>query len=412
METRSLQKIINAEIVDLLKNKDLANSAHLLGSPLLMNTSYLVYVVLTPQSGFFENCKIPFRLQIPPEYPNLPIRAYSVKRIYHPNVCNASGRVCLNILATEEHFSELKIRHYVGALLWLLDNPNFESRLNPIQNTEFHQKHLFFFQGKHSDYDQILDTQIPLTDKIVDFFNTDQSEQFWKNLATHLDNKDVIVIRSLCRTTHKCIPIAPRLEINNQTQFDHWMTCLPHDNVIKIINKISGNSQETERDLESIEIFYQQLHHLLTLKIPGFYHFSNDVDCRVLSPNAWILIEKTKCLPFFILAHIFQQTDMHIEFVSLFNSSNKNVRGMVMSWDYCKPTVPLIVVPTKNTNSHNYNLEQPVVQSIKENHYRFFRKDGTLGNHLDTNPENYRLPTISEIGAIKHIRQKLMDKQS
>ena len=58
----------------------------------------------------------------------------------------------------------------------------------------------------------------------------------------------------------------------------------------------------------------------------------------------------------------------------------------------------VVVVPLKNTNSHNYDLKEPVVIGTRGDHA--IRRNGDVGNHLDLKSGSWRYATEAEIKAL------------
>ena len=69
------------------------------------------------------------RLLIDKEYPASPPKGYFVTKIFHPNVSDPKGEICVNTLQKDWQ-PELGIRHVFMVIRCLLIEPNPESALN------------------------------------------------------------------------------------------------------------------------------------------------------------------------------------------------------------------------------------------------------------------------------------------
>ncbi len=110
-----------------------------------------VDVKLTPNNGIYKGGCFVFRIFLTPDYPNGTPTIVCQTNIFHPNIYY-DGDICFNILQgtftckdkaecfffliylqqqpTDEWSDTLRIQDYAHALLWLLYQPNLESRLN------------------------------------------------------------------------------------------------------------------------------------------------------------------------------------------------------------------------------------------------------------------------------------------
>jgi ubiquitin-protein ligase/prolyl-tRNA editing enzyme YbaK/EbsC (Cys-tRNA(Pro) deacylase) len=88
----------------------------------------VVRFVLSPATGPYRGCSIPFVLTLPADYPasRPSLRCESI--VYHPNISRA-GDICLNILSSDWN-QNLHIVDFIQGMLWLLQYPNCDSRLN------------------------------------------------------------------------------------------------------------------------------------------------------------------------------------------------------------------------------------------------------------------------------------------
>lgn len=113
-----------------------------------------VNVVLTPTGGPYAGATVAFTLRLPASYPNEIATVQCVSKILHPNI-SKTGAVCFNVFGgnnllspatttsrgslsirfghgvhTAEWDSCMRLVDYAHALLWLLYQPNLDSRLN------------------------------------------------------------------------------------------------------------------------------------------------------------------------------------------------------------------------------------------------------------------------------------------
>jgi len=96
-----------------------------------------VTVTLKPNSGLYKDGKFVFAVKLPEDYPSSAPSVSCQTKMFHPNI-DYNGYICFNILGGDEWDSSLRLADYVHGLLWLLYQPNLDSRLNGScpQNTE------------------------------------------------------------------------------------------------------------------------------------------------------------------------------------------------------------------------------------------------------------------------------------
>ena len=82
-----------------------------------------------PQGTPYENGLWKLQLRIPVDYPKCPPKAAFKTKIYHPNVEESTGSVCLDTLKKDWH-SQLTLRDILITISCLLINPNPDSALN------------------------------------------------------------------------------------------------------------------------------------------------------------------------------------------------------------------------------------------------------------------------------------------
>ncbi|KJE92838.1 hypothetical protein CAOG_03735 [Capsaspora owczarzaki ATCC 30864] len=87
-----------------------------------------IMLELTPKSGFYEGGRFKFRISLPKDYPNSRPTVSCLQKMYHPNISH-DGHICFNILSSDWDAS-IRVEQLVNCLLWLLQVPNLDSRLN------------------------------------------------------------------------------------------------------------------------------------------------------------------------------------------------------------------------------------------------------------------------------------------
>lgn len=60
--------------------------------------STIPFIILGPESTAYHGGAWNVTLKVPPEYPNLPPKAYFKTKIFHPNVQPSTGEVCVDTL--------------------------------------------------------------------------------------------------------------------------------------------------------------------------------------------------------------------------------------------------------------------------------------------------------------------------
>jgi len=88
-----------------------------------------VNIFVAPSSGVFRGASIPFLLMFPEDYPQNPPKVKCLVKLYHPNI-SLDGEVCFSMLK-EGWNSNYRLEQFIIGLLWLIDNPNSLSPLNP-----------------------------------------------------------------------------------------------------------------------------------------------------------------------------------------------------------------------------------------------------------------------------------------
>ncbi|KAM3128178.1 hypothetical protein pb186bvf_019725 [Paramecium bursaria] len=87
-----------------------------------------IEILIQPDSGFWLNGKIKFRVRVPEGYPQETPSVQCNEKIFHPNI-DTDGKVCLNILR-EDWKPTNTIIDIVCGLLLLLKQPNPSDPLN------------------------------------------------------------------------------------------------------------------------------------------------------------------------------------------------------------------------------------------------------------------------------------------
>ena len=93
----------------------------------------LFEVEIVPNDGFYCGGKFNFRLTLK-DYPKTAPSVTCVTQIYHPNIDNESGDICLNLF--DEWTKTSTLEDCVQGLLFLLYNPNLDDPLSPLFDPE------------------------------------------------------------------------------------------------------------------------------------------------------------------------------------------------------------------------------------------------------------------------------------
>uniref|UniRef100_A0A5K3G202 UBIQUITIN_CONJUGAT_2 domain-containing protein n=1 Tax=Mesocestoides corti TaxID=53468 RepID=A0A5K3G202_MESCO len=84
-----------------------------------------VMISLHPKSGYNAHAAFTAKINCPVSYPKESPEVTFTSPIFHPNISNYSGDICLNLL--NEWHSCYSLLDVVKSLLYLIDNPNFDS---------------------------------------------------------------------------------------------------------------------------------------------------------------------------------------------------------------------------------------------------------------------------------------------
>jgi len=82
-----------------------------------------------PKDTPFEGGTFKMKLCLPPDYPNVPPKGYFVTNIFHPNIQQPSGEICVNTLKRDWQPTH-GLRHILMVIRCLLIEPFPESALN------------------------------------------------------------------------------------------------------------------------------------------------------------------------------------------------------------------------------------------------------------------------------------------
>ncbi|VDD84283.1 unnamed protein product, partial [Mesocestoides corti] len=93
-----------------------------------------VVISLHPKSGNNAHAAFTVKIKCPVSYPRSCPEVTFTSPIFHPNIRNSSGDICLNLL--EEWLSCYSLLDVVKSLLYLIDNPNFDSANNSFAYLE------------------------------------------------------------------------------------------------------------------------------------------------------------------------------------------------------------------------------------------------------------------------------------
>lgn len=82
-----------------------------------------------PENTPFEGGEFQIKLEITDEYPQKPPKGYFLTKIFHPNVNEETGAICLSTLSTD-WTEDTGLDHLLLAIRCLLIQPNPQSALN------------------------------------------------------------------------------------------------------------------------------------------------------------------------------------------------------------------------------------------------------------------------------------------
>lgn len=86
-------------------------------------------VIQGPENTPFEGGEFQVKLEITEEYPQKPPKGYFMTKIFHPNVNEETGAICLSTLSSD-WTEDTGLDHLLLAIRCLLIQPNPESALN------------------------------------------------------------------------------------------------------------------------------------------------------------------------------------------------------------------------------------------------------------------------------------------
>ena len=86
-------------------------------------------VIQGPENTPFEGGEFQVKLEITEEYPQKPPKGYFITKIFHPNVNEETGAICLSTLSSD-WTEDTGLDHLLLAIRCLLIQPNPESALN------------------------------------------------------------------------------------------------------------------------------------------------------------------------------------------------------------------------------------------------------------------------------------------
>jgi len=85
--------------------------------------------VIGPDDSPYAKGKFAFDFDIPSEYPFKPPKVKAVTRIYHPNVSNKDGSICLPVITPENWRPQMKMEDVMMAIRQLLSEPGADHPL-------------------------------------------------------------------------------------------------------------------------------------------------------------------------------------------------------------------------------------------------------------------------------------------
>lgn len=126
VEGLSVSKRLQQELMSLMMEKDTSISAFPTGDNLL----HWKGTIKGPQDTVYEGLSFKLQLDFPSSYPYAPPKVRFQTTCFHPNVNEADGEICLDIL--KEQWSALyDVRTILLSIQSLLGEPNNDSPLNP-----------------------------------------------------------------------------------------------------------------------------------------------------------------------------------------------------------------------------------------------------------------------------------------
>ena len=93
------------------------------------NVSEVFAEIRGPENTPFESGTFKMKLVLPPDYPNAAPKGYFLTKIFHPNIRQPSGEICVNTLKRDWR-PDLGLRHVLMVIRCLLIEPFPESALN------------------------------------------------------------------------------------------------------------------------------------------------------------------------------------------------------------------------------------------------------------------------------------------
>merc|ERR1712226_33324 len=93
------------------------------------NLTFITVFVDGPEGTPFEGGVFKINLSISKDYPHSPPKGHFVTKVFHPNVNEDNGEICVNTLK-KDWSPTLGIKHILLTIRCLLINPNPESALN------------------------------------------------------------------------------------------------------------------------------------------------------------------------------------------------------------------------------------------------------------------------------------------
>lgn len=97
--------------------------------------------------GFFV-----LKIDIPEDYPNSPPKVYFETKIFHPNIRESDGEVCITILKPWVWNNSKRIIDVLLAIYYLLINPNPASPLNSVAAELYNKTDKSEYLNKCNEY--------------------------------------------------------------------------------------------------------------------------------------------------------------------------------------------------------------------------------------------------------------------
>lgn len=126
---------IMKEIEELYRNPP----HYVTGGPKDDNIYHWEATIQGPDDTDYKDGVFILDIQIPKEYPFKPPICKFKTKIYHPNIDENTGEICLNVLKDYNWNPNHTISNILLSIMTLLAKPNFKSPLNPAARNSFNK---------------------------------------------------------------------------------------------------------------------------------------------------------------------------------------------------------------------------------------------------------------------------------